>query len=124
MSNDILRAMAIYEHLTRFVMPLCSAIPARALPDEAVTKIVCIVDISNISIRQVWSVRSYIQDIGKLFAVNYPEVLGKVFVGFLSSQADGKRLIIGCVRSLELPHIFPRYGLGLKNGSMRALLPS
>ena len=72
--------MSVYEHLTRFVMPLCSAIPERAEPDEAVTKIVCIVDISNISIRQVWSVRGYIQDIGRLFAVNYPEILAKVFV--------------------------------------------
>ena len=80
MSNDILRVMAIYEHLTRFVMPLCSAIPERAEPDQAVTKMVCIVDISNISIRQVWNVRGWIQDIGKLFAINYPEILDKVFV--------------------------------------------
>ena len=79
-STDTLRAMAVYEHLTRFIMPLCSAIPGRADPEEAVTKMICIVDISKISIRQVWSVRSYIQDTGKLFSINYPEILGKVFV--------------------------------------------
>lgn len=79
-STDMLRAFAVYDHLTRFIMPLCSAVPGRVDPDSPVTKMVCVVDISGISLRQVWSLRGYLQDLGNLFANNYPEILDQVLV--------------------------------------------
>lgn len=77
---DMRRAFCVFEYLTRFVMPLCSAVNTREDADSAVTKTLMVVDISGISVRQVWSLRGYIQDLGKVFAVNYPEILDRVLV--------------------------------------------
>lgn len=76
----MLRAFLVYEHLTRFVMPFCSAISLRENSDVAVTKMLVVVDISSITVRQVWTLRRYLQDLGKIFAVNYTEVLDRVLV--------------------------------------------
>lgn len=80
-SMEMIRAFAVYEHLTRFIMPLCTAVPGRPGSERAVTKILCIVDISGIGLKQVWNLRSYLQDLAKLFATNYPEILSRVLVG-------------------------------------------
>ncbi|KAL8827998.1 MAG: hypothetical protein Q9191_002848 [Dirinaria sp. TL-2023a] len=74
------RAFAYYEFLTRFIMPLCTSVPGRPNQERAVTKTLCIVDISGISLKQVWSLRGWIQDLAKMFATNYPEILSRVFI--------------------------------------------
>ena len=83
--TKMLRAFTIFDTLTRFVMPLCSAVPNRKYPDIAVTKMLCIVDISGVGLRQFWSMRGYIQDLSKLVGINYPEILDHVLVRFISS---------------------------------------
>ncbi len=80
MSMERLRAFAVYEHLTRFIMPLCIAMPGRPNQESPVTKMLCIVDISGIGLKQVWSLRHYLQDLAKLFATSYPEILSRVLV--------------------------------------------
>ena len=92
-STDMLRAFLVYEHLTRFVMPFCSAITLRENPDIAVTKMLVIVDISNITVRQVWSLRGYLQDLGKIFSVNYPEVLDRVLVCTFSLNVSPSNIL-------------------------------
>lgn len=79
-STEMLRAFTIFDMLTRFVMPLCSAVPNRKYPDVAVTKMLCVVDISGMGLRQFWNLRGYMQDWGKLVGINYPEVLDHVLV--------------------------------------------
>lgn len=77
---ESVRAFAYYEFLTRFIMPLCTSVPGRPNKERAVTKTLCIVDISGISLKQVWSLRGWIQDLAKMFATNYPEILSRVFI--------------------------------------------
>ena len=79
-STEMLRAFTIFDTLTRFVMPLCSAVSSRRYPDIAVTKMVCVVDISGVGLRQFWSMRGYMQDFAKLVGINYPEILDHVLV--------------------------------------------
>lgn len=79
-STELLRAFTIFETLTRFVMPLCSAVPNRKYPDVAVTKMLCVVDISGMGLRQFWNMRGYMQDFAKLVGINYPEILDHVLV--------------------------------------------
>ena len=76
-SPELVRAMAIYDHLTRFVLPLCSGSPGG--PDP-VHKTLHLVDVTGIGIRQVWNLRSYVQDLSRLLSRNYPEILDHVFV--------------------------------------------
>lgn len=79
-STEMLRAFTIFDTLTRFVMPLCSAVPSRKYPDIAVTKMLCVVDISGMGLRQFWNTRGYMQDFSRLVGINYPEILDHVFV--------------------------------------------
>ena len=79
-SIEVLRASTVYDHLTRFIMPLCSAVPGRPNQERAITKMLILVDMSGIGLMQIWSLRGYIQDLGKLFAINYPEILSRVLV--------------------------------------------
>ena len=79
-STEMLRAFTIFDTLTRFVMPLCSAVSSRRYPDIAVTKMVCVVDISGVGLRQFWSMRGYLQDFAKLVGISYPEILDHVLV--------------------------------------------
>ena len=55
-STEMLRALTIFDTLTRFVMPLCFAVSGRKYPDIAVTKMVCVVDISWVGLCQFWEV--------------------------------------------------------------------
>ena len=79
-SVEMVRASTVYEHLTRFIMPLCTSVPGRPNQERAVTKMLVLVDMSGIGLMQIWSLRGYIQDLGKLFATNYPEILSRVLV--------------------------------------------
>ena len=76
----MLRAFTIFDTLTRFFMPLCSTVPDRKYPDVAVTKMLCVVDISGMGLRQFWNMRGYMQDFAKLVGINYPEILDHVLV--------------------------------------------
>ena len=84
-STEMLRAFTIFEMLTRFVMPLCTAVPNRKYPDVAVTKMICVVDISGMGLRQFWNLRGYMQDFSKMVGINYPEILDHVLVRSLST---------------------------------------
>lgn len=79
-STEMLRAFTIFDTLTRFIMPLCSAVSNRKYPDIEVTKMICVVDISGVGLRQFWSMRGYMQDFAKLVGINYPEILDHVLV--------------------------------------------
>lgn len=53
MSMERLRAFAVYEHLTRFAMPLYTVVPGRPDHENAITQLLCIFDISGIGLKQV-----------------------------------------------------------------------
>jgi hypothetical protein len=74
------RACVVHDNLVRFVLPLCSAMTDRPNPTVPVTSALYIADISELGLRQGWDLRSYAQDITKLLALCYPELLDRVFV--------------------------------------------
>lgn len=81
-----LRLFALYENLTRFVMPLCSAVPGRPNPETPVDQSNNIVDISKVGLKQFWNLRSHMQDASTLATAHYPETLDRIFVSTSSPQ--------------------------------------
>ncbi|GAP86820.1 putative CRAL TRIO domain protein [Rosellinia necatrix] len=79
-SEATCRAITSLDYLTRFVLPLCSAMTDRPDPSKPVSNAVYLVDITYISLRQAWGVRRYAQSITGLLATCYPEVVDKIYV--------------------------------------------
>ncbi|KAI4131370.1 MAG: hypothetical protein LQ338_001255 [Usnochroma carphineum] len=78
--SRMLRLFALYENLTRFVMPLCSAVPNRPNPETPVDQSNNIVDISKVGLKQFWNLRSHMQDASQLATAHYPETLDRIFI--------------------------------------------
>ncbi|KAF4548350.1 CRAL/TRIO domain-containing protein 1 [Elsinoe fawcettii] len=76
----MLRLFALYEALCNFALPLCSYIPDRKYPATPVSQSSNIVDISNVSLKQFWNLKSHMQDASQLATAYYPETLDRIFV--------------------------------------------
>ena len=85
-ANRLLRLFALYENLTRFVMPLCSAVPGREHAETPVDQSNNIVDISKVGLKQFWNLRTHMQDASQLATAHYPETLDRIFVSYSSSS--------------------------------------
>jgi hypothetical protein len=93
--ESMLRLFCTYENLTRFVLPLCSAVPTRKDSSKPVTDTTCIVDISTVGLMQLFRLRSHMQAASALATANYPETLGKNFVS-KPCQFNGNALLSSC----------------------------
>ncbi|RXK38680.1 hypothetical protein M231_03990 [Tremella mesenterica] len=84
----MLRLFALYESLTRFVAPFCTA-SRRPNPETPITQGNNIIDVSSVSLRQFWALRNHLQDSSQLATAHYPETLDKIFIigapGFFST---------------------------------------
>jgi hypothetical protein len=78
-STKNLRLFALYESLTRFVMPFCSAID-RKHPETPISQSNNIVDISGVGLKQFWNLKNHMQDASVLATAHYPETLDRIFV--------------------------------------------
>ena len=78
--SRMLRLFALYENLTRFIMPLCTAAPGRPHSETPVDQSNNIVDISRVGLKQFWNLRSHMQDASQLATAHYPETLDRIFV--------------------------------------------
>lgn len=76
----MLRLFALYENLTNFALPLCSAIPDRPYPETPVSQSNNIVDISHVGLKQFWNLKSHMQDASTLATAHYPETLDRIFI--------------------------------------------
>lgn len=112
-----LRMFALYENLTRFVMPLCSLVPGRPNPETPVDQSNNIVDISNVGLKQFWNLRSHMQEASTLATAHYPEILDRIFVSPQLCLERSAEMLTWGLRSLVHLHSFPLYGDGLRNGS-------
>ncbi|KAH7138302.1 CRAL-TRIO domain-containing protein [Dendryphion nanum] len=74
-----LRLFALYESLTRFVQPLCSAID-RKHPETPISQSNNIVDISGVGLKQFWNLKNHMQDASVLATAHYPETLDRIFI--------------------------------------------
>ncbi|KAF2667051.1 CRAL/TRIO domain-containing protein [Microthyrium microscopicum] len=77
---NMMRLFALYENLTRFVFPLCSAVPGRPHPETPVSQSNNIVDISGVGLRQFWNLKTHMQDASTLATAHYPETLDRIFI--------------------------------------------
>jgi len=80
-SLHVRRAYAIHDHLTRFVMPLCSAVPDRPNPEVPITKHIIIVDATELGgLLRGWKLKEFALEFDKVLNHSYPEILEKVIV--------------------------------------------
>lgn len=78
----LLRLFALYENLTRFAQPLCTAMRDRPHVDAGtpITLSTNIVDVSNVSLRMFWNLKSHMQAASTLATAHYPETLDRIFI--------------------------------------------
>jgi len=75
----ILLRVALYEGMTRFVLPLCTDLPhpAASTPISSVTTII---DLQDVSLGSMWTLRNHLQQASTLATANYPETLNNIAV--------------------------------------------
>jgi len=74
-----INSVVLYEFMLRFVCPLCTLLP-RSMAPTPVSAVTTIIDLSNTSFRQIWSLRTHLQEASVLANANYPETLGPTIV--------------------------------------------
>ncbi|KAB8262519.1 CRAL-TRIO domain-containing protein [Aspergillus pseudonomiae] len=74
------RACVFQDGLTRFILPLCTAMTDRPDSSLPVTKTTCLVDASALSLKQAWDMRDYAQEISWILATCYPETISRIIV--------------------------------------------
>ncbi|KAK4224065.1 SEC14 cytosolic factor [Podospora fimiseda] len=75
-----LRLFALYENLTRFAQPLCTQMTDRDNAETPITLSTNIVDVSQVSLRMFWNLKSHMQAASTLATAHYPETLDRIFV--------------------------------------------
>ncbi|KAK7956242.1 SEC14 cytosolic factor [Apiospora aurea] len=76
----LLRLFALYENLTRFAQPLCTQCTDRDNAETPITLSTNIVDISQVSLRMFWNLKSHMQAASMLATAHYPETLDRIFI--------------------------------------------
>ncbi|KAI1496936.1 CRAL-TRIO domain-containing protein [Biscogniauxia marginata] len=76
----LLRLFALYEDLTRFIQPLSSECTDRDNAQTPITLSTNIVDISGVSLRMFWNLKSHMQAASQLATAHYPETLDRIFI--------------------------------------------
>ncbi|KAJ6490191.1 CRAL/TRIO domain-containing protein [Mycena vulgaris] len=72
------RIIVLYEALTRFTMPLCSVVPHPT--QTPITCVTTIIDLQDVSIGSMWTLRSHLSESAKLATANYPETLSTIAI--------------------------------------------
>jgi hypothetical protein len=93
-SPGMLRLFALYENLTRFNQPFCTQLEDRDFPGTAITMSTNIVDISHVSLRQFWNLKSHMQAASQLATAHYPETLDREYY-YPVAFASWERLLWG-----------------------------
>ncbi|KAJ7644376.1 CRAL/TRIO domain-containing protein [Roridomyces roridus] len=78
-SRKYQRIIALYELMTRFIFPLCTHLPHPTHPTP-ISCVVTIIDLQNISLGSMWSLRGHLAESAKLATANYPETLSTIAV--------------------------------------------
>lgn len=78
------RAAIYFDSITRFVLPLCSAMSDRPDPTTPIDKSMYIVDASALSLKQAWDLREFARDISWILSTCYPETIDRIIVRVLT----------------------------------------
>ncbi|KAL2808897.1 CRAL-TRIO domain-containing protein [Aspergillus granulosus] len=73
-------ASVALDSITRFILPLCSAIKDRPDPATPIISGIFLIDLSTFTLKSGWNVKNYTQDISGLVATGYPEIVDQVFI--------------------------------------------
>ncbi|KAF8208586.1 CRAL/TRIO domain-containing protein [Mycena galopus ATCC 62051] len=73
------RIVALYESMIRFNMPMCSFLP-HPQQTTPITCVTTIIDLQNVSIGSMWTLRSHLSESAKLATANYPETLSTIAI--------------------------------------------
>ncbi|GLB45504.1 putative CRAL TRIO domain-containing protein [Lyophyllum shimeji] len=73
------RIIALYEFMARFTLPLCSHLP-HASQSTPITSTTTIIDLEDVSIGSMWSLRNHLQEASRLATANYPETLSTIAI--------------------------------------------
>jgi len=72
------RIIVLYETMVRFLMPLCSHLPH---PTQApISCGVTIIDLQDVAIGSMWTLRSHLSEASRLATANYPETLSTIAI--------------------------------------------
>lgn len=71
---------ALYENLLRFTQPLMTELPGRHHGQVPVTLSTYVFDVSGVSFRQFWDLKSHIHTLAYIASSYYPETLGHIFI--------------------------------------------
>lgn len=74
------RLFAISDHLWKFVIPLCTAMPDRPHPEVPVSQTCCIVDLAGVGFRQFYNLKNHLQEGSAVATAHFPESLSRTFV--------------------------------------------
>ena len=83
------RAMVFHDSLTRFVLPLCSAMSDRPNPLTPISNAVYIVDASVVCVKQAWNLKDFAQEVSWILMTCYPETIERIFVSVLREVGKG-----------------------------------
>jgi len=73
------RIIALYEAMTGFVLPLCTYLPHSAAPTP-ISCVTTIIDLQDVSLGAMWTLRNHLQQASTLATANYPETLNTIAV--------------------------------------------
>ncbi|ETW82010.1 phosphatidylinositol transfer protein [Heterobasidion irregulare TC 32-1] len=74
------RIVALWEFMTRFTLPLCSALPHPGAPETPISAVTSIIDLADVSLGTMWSLRHHLQQASELATAHYPETLHTIAV--------------------------------------------
>ncbi|THH14014.1 hypothetical protein EW146_g6271 [Bondarzewia mesenterica] len=74
------RIVALWEFMSQFTLPLCSALPHPGAPVTPISAVTSIIDLSNVSLGTMWSLRHHLQQASELATAHYPETLHTIAV--------------------------------------------
>ena len=77
--TDCSSSAVLYEAMIRLVSPLCTYLP-HAIEPVPIASVTTIIDLKGVSLKQMWSLRSHLQEASELANQNYPETLGTTVV--------------------------------------------
>ncbi|KAG7088632.1 hypothetical protein E1B28_012604 [Marasmius oreades] len=72
------RIVVLYEVMTQFVLPLCTALPHKT--STPISSATTIIDLEKVSFGAMWGLRNHLQEASKLATANYPETLHTIAV--------------------------------------------
>ncbi|KAG9315548.1 CRAL/TRIO domain-containing protein [Chiua virens] len=72
------RIVVLHECMTRFVLPLCDYLLHE--PPTPVSSVTTIVDLADVSMTAMWSLRSHLQQASTMATANYPETLNTIAI--------------------------------------------